>query len=124
MDGDVETVRTLVTDDVRTWTPGFSTVTSEGLLDALADRVDALSDTALRATPLDVGGDFACVEWTVETTHTGALTVGPQTSIEPTGTRVTIHGVTVAEFHDDRICSIRQYWDENELLDQIGLPDL
>jgi ketosteroid isomerase-like protein len=42
--------------------------------------------------------------------------------IEPTGTRVTVHGVTVAEFHDERICSFRQYWDEFAVLEQIGLP--
>jgi ketosteroid isomerase-like protein len=41
-------------------------------------------------------------------------------SIGPTGTRVTAHGVTVAEFEGDRICSVRQYWDENGLLEQLG----
>ena len=42
-------------------------------------------------------------------------------SIEPTGERVTIHGVTVAEFRDERICSIRQYWDELSLFEQLGV---
>ena len=45
MDGDVETVRSLVTDDVRTWTPGFATATRDELIEALADRVDAFTDT-------------------------------------------------------------------------------
>jgi limonene-1,2-epoxide hydrolase len=121
IDGDHETVRTLVTDDVRTWTPSFSTVTREELIDALEDRNEAFSDIDLRTRPLDVGGDFACVEWSVDLTHTGPLTLGPQTVIEPTGTRVTVHGITIAEFHDERICSLRQYWDGNEVLEQIGL---
>jgi hypothetical protein len=123
MDGDLETVRTLVTDDVRTWTPLFATATRDELIDALELRNDAFSEIDLRTTPLDVGGDFACVEWTVNITHSGPLSLGPRTLIEPTGTRVAIHGITVGEFHDNLICSIRQYWDENEVLEQIGLAD-
>jgi hypothetical protein len=38
--------------------------------------------------------------------------------------RVTLYGITVAEFRDDRISSLRQYWDELSLFDQLGLlPD-
>ena len=45
-------------------------------------------------------------------------------AIEPSGLRFTLHGVTVAEFDGNRICRFRQYWDEAELLAQIGLlPD-
>ena len=44
-----------------------------------------------------------------------------QRSIEPSGTRVTLHGVTVAEFHGERICSLRQYWDEIAVLEQLGV---
>ena len=120
IDGDHETVRTLVTDDVRAWTPAFATATRDELLDALDNRDDAFSDIDLRATPLDVGGDFACVEWSVDMTHSGPLTFGPDTTIEPTGTRVTIHGITVAEFDGARICSFRQYWDELAVLEQLG----
>jgi len=35
--------------------------------------------------------------------------------------RCSLHGVTVAEFEGDRIRSFRQYWDEAEVLAQIGL---
>jgi len=34
---------------------------------------------------------------------------------------VTLHGITVAEFRSDRICSLRQYWDELDVFDQLGL---
>jgi ketosteroid isomerase-like protein len=122
IDRDHETVRALVTDDVRAWTPAFSTATQDELIDALDQRDDAFSDIDLRITPLDVGGGFACVEWSVDMTHTGTVSLGPQANIEPTGTRVTVHGVTVAEFQDERICSFRQYWDEFAVLEQIGLP--
>ena len=67
----------------------------------------------------DVSGDRACVEWVVTVTHSGPLAIDDETVIEPTGTRVKLHGVTVAEFLDDRIASFRQYWDEVELLAQL-----
>ena len=121
IDGDHATVRTLVTDDVRAWTPAFATATRDELIDALDHRDHAFSDMNVRVAPLDVGGDFACVEWSVDMTHTGALSIGPQTTIDPTGTRVTVHGITVAEFDGDRICSFRQYWDELAVLEQLGL---
>ena len=71
--------------------------------------------------PLDVGGDYACVEWTVGMTHTGTIALADDRRVEPTGVRVAVHGVTVAEFDGDRICSVRQYWDENAVFDQLGV---
>jgi ketosteroid isomerase-like protein len=120
---DREALRALLTDDVRAWTPTLSTSSLSELLDELDRRDDAFSDFELDAAPLDVGGDYACVEWTVEMTHTGRISLDGERSIEPSGMRVTAHGVTVAEFQGDRICSVRQYWDEFGLLEQLGAAD-
>ena len=46
--------------------------------------------------------------------------VGEDRRIEPSGTRVVLHGVTVAEFDGDKVCSVRQYWDELAVLEQLG----
>jgi ketosteroid isomerase-like protein len=119
--GDTDTLRALVTDDVRAWTPTLATSSSDELIDALERRDDAFSDISLEATPLDVGGNHACVEWTVEMTHTGRLRLSDEVSVEPTGIRIALHGVTVAEFDGERICSLRQYWDEFNALDQLGV---
>jgi ketosteroid isomerase-like protein len=54
-------------------------------------------------------------------THTGQLTVADGDVVEPTGVRVTLNGITVAEFRGDRICSFRQYWDELAVFEQLGL---
>ena len=54
-------------------------------------------------------------------THTGELDLAGGMTVEPTGLRITLHGVTVAEFRDDRICSLRQYWDELAALEQLGV---
>ena len=123
LDGDRATLQQMLTDDVRAWTPSMSTESLAELLDELDRREDAFTDAELTTVPLDVSGDYACVEWTVEMTHTGTITVDGDRSIEPSGTRVTAHGVTVAEFQGDRICSVRQYWDEFGLLEQLGAAD-
>ncbi len=118
---DERTIRELCVDDVRAWTPALSTTSSAELVAALEDRDEAFSSVELDVAPLEVGGDFACGEWTVSMTHTGPLAVAAGALIEPTGLRVVVHGVTVAEFREDRICSLRQYWDELELYEQLGL---
>jgi ketosteroid isomerase-like protein len=121
VDNDSPTLRTLLTEDVRAWTPTLATSSLDELLGELDRRSDAFSEVSLETVPLDVSGDFACVEWTVEMTHTGPLRVSEELSVEPTGTRIALHGITVAEFDADRICSLRQYWDEFAPLDQLGV---
>jgi len=119
VEGDRDTLRELLTDDVRAWTPALSTSSLSELIDELDRRDAAFTDMELDTVPLDVGGDFACVEWTVDMTHSGTIALSDQESIEPSDVRVTLHGVTVAEFDDDRICSLRQYWDEYTVLAQL-----
>jgi hypothetical protein len=114
----------LYTEDVRAWTPALATTSRKELLAEFDRRDDAFSEIDLEVVPLDVGGDFACAEWTVAMTHSGPLPVATG-AIEPTGARVTLHGVTVAEFRGEQICSLRQYWDEFAIIEQLGLlsPD-
>ena len=110
----------LYTEDVRAWTPALATTSRDDLLAEFDRRDDAFSEIELDVVPLDVGGDFACAEWTVTMTHSGLLRI-PSGVIEPTGARITLHGVTVAEFRGDQICSLRQYWDEFAIIEQLGL---
>jgi ketosteroid isomerase-like protein len=119
--GDREAVAAACTDDIRMWAPALTASSLTELLDALETRDTAFSDMELEITPLDVGGDFACVEWTVRMTHTGALELGGGTTIDATNERVTVNGATIAEFDADRICALRQYWDEFAVLEQLGV---
>lgn len=118
--GDSSVVSEIFTDDVRGWAPAMSVSSAAELAVELEDREDAFSDIELDVSPLDVGGDRAAVEWIVTLTHSGPLDVD-DVVIEATGARVTLHGITVAEFAGDRIRSFRQYWDEVELLEQLAL---
>src|SRR6185312_16139895 len=93
---DGEILAELFTVDVRAWTPGWSASSLTELIEELDRHDDAFSDTDVQLWPLDVGGDYACVEWTAAMTHTGPLAVGA-TTIDGSGIRVSDHGVTVAE---------------------------
>ena len=121
LDHDPALVDALCTEDVKAWTPGLAASSAVELAAALALRDEAFSDVDLEVVPLDVGGDYAAAEWRVEMTHTGRLVLGEGVEVEPTGIRIALNGVTVAEFDGHRICSLRQYWDELTLFDQLGL---
>ena len=121
IDRDHQTLHDLLTDDVRAWSPALSTSSIDELIDELDRRDEAFSDVDFDVAPLDVGGDYACVEWTVEMTHSGTIMLADDTNIDASGIRVTLHGVTIAEFVGERICSLRQYWDEHTVLEQLGV---
>jgi ketosteroid isomerase-like protein len=120
VEGDRDASEQLYTDDVKAWAPSLSTSSRTELQAEFDRRDDAFSDLELDVTPLDVGGDFACAEWTVTMTHSGPLAMADGT-VEATGRRVRVHGVTIAEFDAGRICSLRQYWDEFAFAEQLGL---
>ena len=117
---DAATLASLYTDDIKTWTPARSTSSATELIAELERRDGAFSEIEVEVTPLDVGGDYACAEWRVSMTHTGDLQLRDAV-VPATGLRIAINGVTVAEFEDDRICALRQYWDELAVYEQLGL---
>jgi len=119
--GDRQAVADACTDDVRMWGPSIAADSRAELLEALDRRDRAFSDFELEITPLDVGGDFACVEWTVRMKHSGPVELADGTRLEPSGEPVIVNGATIAEFDGDRICSLRQYWDEFAVLQQLGV---
>ena len=104
LDGDTATLEELTTDDVRTWTPTQATSSRQALIEELGRRDSAFSAFDLEITPLDVSGDFACAEWSVAMTHTGSLTLGPDTAVEPTG-----DGVEFAAYGEYWHCRLDDY---------------
>ena len=119
--GDSTVVSDLYTEDVRVSTPALSLESAAvELAVEIEDRESAFTDIDIEITALDVGGDRACAEWIGRFTHSGPLDVNDD-AIEPTGSRVTMRGVTVADFEGGKISAFRQYWDEVALLEQLGL---
>jgi ketosteroid isomerase-like protein len=119
--GDSGVIRELYADDVEGWSPVMTVSSAAELAVEFEDREDAFSDIELEVSPLDVGGDRACVEWVATATHSGPLVVDDDVWIEPTGRRFALRGITVADFDGARIRAFRQYWDEVALLEQLGL---
>jgi ketosteroid isomerase-like protein len=118
---DRSTLATLFTADVKAWTPAQSASSAAELLRELERRDNAFSGIELDVRPHEVDGDFACAEWRVTMTHSGDLALRDGEVVPATGVQVTINGVTVAEFEGDRICALRQYWDELAVYEQLGL---
>ena len=118
--GDAATLASLYTEDIKAWTPARSASSSAELIAELERRDGAFSEIEVEITPLDVGGDYACAEWRVTMAHTGDLELRDAV-VAATGLRVAINGVTIAEFEDERICALRQYWDELAVYEQLGL---
>jgi ketosteroid isomerase-like protein len=121
IEGDSSVVTELFTDDVKVWGPAMSAASSRELAAEFERRDDAFSDIELEVAALDVNGDFACAEWWVTMTHSGPLVLADGMTIEPTGVGIRLNGATVAEFQGERICSLRQYWDELAVLEQLGV---
>jgi ketosteroid isomerase-like protein len=122
--GDSGVIGDLYTRDVQAWSPAMTVSSAAELAVEVEDREDAFSDIELEMSPLPVGGDQACVEWIATATHSGPLAVDDDAVIEATGRRITLRGVTVADFDGDRIRAFRQYWDEVGLLVELDLlPD-
>ena len=119
--GDSTVIGDMYTDDVQAWSPAITVSSAAELAVEFEDREDAFSDIELDVSPLPVGGDQACVEWIATATHSGPLVVDDDAVIEATGRRITLRGVTVADFDGDRIRAFRQYWDEVGLLVELEL---
>jgi ketosteroid isomerase-like protein len=120
VDGDREALTRVLTHDVRVWAPEMATATRDELLAALDRRDDAFTDPVVDVVALDVGGDHACAEWVLDMRHTGRIELRDGTIVEPTELPIELHGVAVAEFDGDAICALRQYWNVNSLLEQLG----
>ena len=118
--GDSAVLGMLYTEGVTGCSQAMSVSSAAELAVEVERRNGAFSSIDLEVAPLDVDGDRACVEWVATATHSGPLVVD-EVVIEPTGRRVTLRGVTVAEFDGLRIRAFRQYWDEVALLAHLGL---
>jgi len=66
-----------------------------------------------------VSGNTAVLEITWKGTHEGPLNTGDR-EIPPTGKKIELRAVQVVDVDNDRVRSVRQYFDLGTLLKQIG----
>jgi len=109
----------LCTDDVVGWSPIASVSSLPALAELSALRELAFSNVVLLTRGLDEVGNKVFAEWVVEADHSGPYVLGDDAVIEPTGRRVKLAGVTVAEFRGEKIRSFRTYFDDLSLIEQL-----
>ena len=116
--GESDAIGDLVTDDVIGWSPYLRVRSCAELVDVVGQNKDTFSEIEVNVRALDEVGDKAVAEWHLAVDHTGPLSVDDDLVIPPTGRRLHLSGVTVAEFDGDRICAFRSYFDDLALIEQ------
>jgi len=116
--GDISEVEELFTHDVVGSGPAISVSSREELAIDIEERDGTFTDVEVALAPLEVSRGQACVEWVASAVHSGPLVLDESRAGVPTpsGRRVRVRAVTVAEFEGDRICSFRSYWDDLPML--------
>ena len=118
--GDPTLIERAYTEDVTGWSPVLEVASRDDLAADLRGREAAFSDVELTLDPVEEVGDKLIAEWRVAATHSGVLTLD-ELELQPTDRRVELRGVFIAEFEGDRIRRFRQYWNEAELIEGLGL---
>ena len=110
---------TLFTDDVHTWSPVLNVSSLEELSEAILDRDESLSNVTVAVRSLHAGGNRVMAEWRLDADHTGPFTVSDDLTVPATGRHIHLGGATFAEFRGDKISSLRSYFDEMALMEQL-----
>jgi hypothetical protein len=110
--GDTSSVSELFTEDVIAASPTASVSSRVELAVELEDHEDDVSEVEVEvdAEAMTASGDRVCAEWTASATYSEVDRVAD--AGRPRERRVTLRGVTVAEFEGDRISAVRHYWNE------------
>jgi ketosteroid isomerase-like protein len=109
----------LCTEDVVGWSPFMSVSGLPALAELSALRELAFSNVVLLTRGIDEVGNKVFAEWVVEADHSGPYVLGDDAVIEPTGRRIRLAGLTVAEFRGEKIRSFRTYFDDLSLIEQL-----
>ena len=114
--GDASRFGELFTDDVVVCCPHLAVESLAALEQALGSPEDSLTDIGIVVVASDELADKVICEWRLEAMFTRPVLYDDRLLIEPTGGAVHLQGVSVAEFHGDRIRACRHYFDDTELL--------
>src|SRR5262245_36411496 len=118
-DGAISALGTLFTDDVTAWSPNLLATGLADLAESLAVRETTFSDVAINFTSLGVLGSKGFAEFQVAATFAGPFVVDDEVALEPNGRQLVIGAAAVADFNGDEISSIRVYFDDATLLEQM-----
>jgi hypothetical protein len=112
-------IESLVTTDVRAWSPRLCTTSCAELVEALTEADDTLTDVSITICALDVVDSTVYVEWQLVGSFSNPCLLDDDLLVEQTGRPVESSGVLVIRFVDDRVADIHCYYDDLALLEQI-----
>lgn len=119
--GDVRRITELYAPDCTGWTAGRTIGSRDELLAEAEGRGNSLSDITMEASPIELPDGSVVAEWRMTARHTGPLPLEEGMSMPATHRPLDLRGAIFAEIEDGQIQNFRQYWDETELLEQLGL---
>ncbi|MGH9154412.1 MAG: ester cyclase [Acidimicrobiales bacterium] len=93
----------------------------EQIAEFFAAWFDPFSDLAVEATTKAEWDNTTLDEWTLRCTHTGQLAMPTGESVPATGTRITVRGADVCTVEGGLVTEHRMYYDQVEVLGQLGL---
>jgi ketosteroid isomerase-like protein len=122
MSGDVETLHGLYAEDAVIETPDQGTITGrEAIVEWISGFHKAFPDLTYEPLNEYEIGNTAIDEGAVSGTHTGPLETPTGESVPPTGKRVRLRETDLATVENGKVTSHRFYFDQMELLAQLGL---
>jgi len=123
-DRDWEAYGELFSEDLAMRTPGLpGRVMGRHVRVALVQGImDAFPDGQVEVERSFGQGDLGCLQIRFEGTHTGPLASSGGAEIPPTGSRVEFPYCIVVRFEDGKVVELDEYYDQLDLLAQIGVP--
>ena len=119
---DAEGLRSLYSADCVIETPDAGTLHGrDGLVTWFSQFLKAFPDAAWESSYTHESGNVAIDEGFVVGTNTGPLGTPKGEELAPTGKRIRIRGCDVATVENGLITSHRFYFDQIELLSQLGI---
>jgi len=121
---DVEGLVNLHTEDATLMTPFGTAQGRAAIREALSRDKAAFPDHTMTVDVYVEQGDTMAAEWTMVGTNTGPLLMPDGTELPPTGKRVELKGMELAQMRDGKAAVHHQYWDNMAVAGQLGvLPE-
>jgi steroid delta-isomerase-like uncharacterized protein len=118
---DLDTWQAKLADTFTASYPGMREISNKDVARAYnGPFLQAFSDLSMQVTQVIADGDAVVYKWIGSGTHDGSLAT-PSGAIPPTGRKAAIPGVLVTTIKDGKITREETYWNQVELMAQLGL---